>query len=102
MSAGTARHMLPLKLGRVFIVTVTETPGAVYINFSGDKLRHSDTAAVAAFLWPIVSRYEADDRVLELDGAHNAHRAARLHTLARTSEGVLLAVAQESRPRPQA
>ena len=102
MSATTQRHTLPLKLGRVFAVTVTETPDAVYIGFSGDKPRRSELQAVADFLWPIVSRYESDDRVIEMDGVRNPHGAARLHTLVRDDDKVLIGIEQTPRPRPNA
>ena len=102
MSASTQRHTLALKLGRVFAVTVTETPDTVYIGISGDKPRRSDLQAVADFLWPIVSRYESDDRVIEMDGAHNPHGTARLHTLARGGDQVVIGLEQTPRPRPNA
>ena len=97
----TARHVLPLKLGRVFIVEVTETANAVYIHCSGDRPRRSDEASVREFFAPIFDKYDADRRPIELDSAHNPGGAQRLHTL-QLEPYTLLAITEVRRPRAQA
>ena len=98
----TTTHLLPLKLGRVLRVEVTEAREAVYINIAGDKFRPSEMTAFKNFFWPIVNAFEEDDRVLELDSVHNRGPARRIYTLARIEGDVLLGLCDVPRPRAQA
>ena len=96
----TFREVLRLKLGRVFIVEVTETDGAIFISYSGDKPRRSDEQSVREFLRPIFCRYETDRRPIELDSVHNPGGAQRLHTL--ELNPCVLAITEVRRPRAHA
>lgn len=98
----TITHTLPLKLGRVFRVDVTETPTTVFIHVGGDRPRPSERAAVEKFMWPIVNRFEEDDRPIEIDGSRNRGPACRLYTLGRNRHSVVVGVSEVPRPRPNA
>jgi len=102
MASTTTVHVLRLKLGRVLRLEITETDDAVYIHWSGDKPRPSDRKAVFAFMGPLVVKYENDNRPIELDSVHNTGPAARLLTLARNDDSVVLGITEVPRPGMQA
>ena len=102
-AATTKIHTLPMTLGRVFIPSVIETPTTVYLHLSGDRPSPTDEPAVREFLRPILEKFDADDRVLEIDSVRNQHGAIQLHTVARTGDQILLAVTESKRaPRADA
>lgn len=98
----TLRYTLPLKPDRVFACTVTETPETVFVHLSGDKPHLSEMPAVGLFLWPILRRYEQDERPMEIDGAHNPRGACRLSTIGREDGSLRVAITEVPRPRPNA